>query len=266
MDTVDYKHSHPRPHNITTTMRANVFGMGRQSHIDAQGFFEFPLLEAFGMTEIGMALYMPEEAVDMAGSRSCGLVAPFRECKVMIDLETQAGSDEVGELWVKGQGVIKSYFKNPVANAAGFHDGWFRSGDLFSTDANGFFYYRGRLKDMVRRSGENIAAQEVEAAVDNCAIIVESGIVAVPDDMRGEEVKAFVVCKEGVNLKCDVDALEEIFQVCRLHLAPFKIPRYVQQIAEFPRTGSGKIDKTALLKEWPDLLASTYDRTENKWL
>jgi Acyl-CoA synthetases (AMP-forming)/AMP-acid ligases II len=92
---------------------------------------------------------------------------------------------------------MKGYYRNPEATEAAFHGDWFRTGDLFRKDERGYLYIVGRLKDMVRRSGENIAARELEAVLNALPEVLESAVIPVPDDLRGEEVKACIVLKEG---------------------------------------------------------------------
>lgn len=255
-----------RGEKLPSLKRVNIFGWGRENHQLAQGWFPFPVRESFGMTEIGTTLYQPEEAVSMVGNRSCGLEAAYRRCKVMIDAEREASIDEVGELWVKGTGVIAKYYSESEANTKSFAGDWFRTGDLFSCDRDGFFYYRGRLKDTIRRSSENIAAQEVEAVMRGCPYIVEAAAVAVPDPERGEEVKVFVTCIDGVDLREKESYIGEIFSACEKELARFKIPRYIEQIDQFPRTGSNKIDKPRLISERRNSVSKSFDRARSDWV
>lgn len=261
-----FKYLKERGETLPSLRRVNIFGWSKDNHRIAQEFFPFPLREAFGMTEIGMALYQPEEAESMVGEKSCGLEMAFRSCKVVNDEGAEAGADQIGELWVRGEGVIKGYYKNPMANAAGFNGPWFRTGDLFSRDAAGFFYYRGRLKDMIRRSGENIAAQEVESILLGCPFVIEAAVVGVSDESRGEEVKAFVVCREGIDIRQQPEHIDAMIKLCEANLASFKIPRFFQQIEAFPRTGSNKIAKRQLIDSIADLRANSYDRKSMQWI
>lgn len=261
-----YKQTDFTGRSFPSVKRAMIFGWGAENHIEAEARLGFPLREGFGMTEIGMATYLPEEATGFVGKKSCGLIGPFRDCKVMVSPEREAAPDETGELWVRGAGVIAAYHDNPTANANSFHDGWFRTGDLVSRDAEGFFYYQGRLKDMIRRSGENIAAQEVEAVLRTAGPVIEASVVPVKDLARGEEVKAFLTCKPGIELKRDPATLKAILETCAAGLAPFKIPRYLEQIEVFPRTGSNKIAKEVLKAARKGQAAEHYDRAQEAWV
>jgi crotonobetaine/carnitine-CoA ligase len=101
---------------------------------------------------------MPIEAMDMVGSGSCGVPSPFRECAIFDADGNPVSQGEIGELCIRGAGIMLGYYNNPEATAAAFRDGWFRTGDLFRVDERGYFYIVGRQKDMIRRSSENIAA------------------------------------------------------------------------------------------------------------
>ena len=115
----------------------------------------------------------------MVGSGSCGIAAPFRECRV-ADMEGNTlPPGEVGELLVRGPGILRGYYRKPDATKAAFHGDWFRTGDLFRQDERGYFYIVGRVKDMIRRAGENIAAREVESVLCQLPEIAEAA--AVPD-------------------------------------------------------------------------------------
>jgi crotonobetaine/carnitine-CoA ligase len=169
----------------------------------------------------------------------------------------------IGELVVRGPGVTNGYYRKPEANRSAFFGDWFRTGDLFVQDERGYYTIVGRLKDMIRRSGENIAAREVEAALVAIEGIEDAAAVAVPDEARGEEVKAYVVLKPGLT-KATLrphHILQELAKV----LAPFKLPRYLEYVATLPKTPSEKIKKDALKAEKPDLRTDSWDAVEERW-
>ena len=180
-------------------MRANIYGAPRDLHARIEQRFDVVAREAFGMTEVGPARFMPIEATDMVGSGACGVPSPFRECKVIDGSGNEVAPGEVGELCIRGRGILLGYYNNPSATESAFLDGWFRTGDAFRRDERGYFYIQGRYKDMIRRSAErNIAAREVEAVLNGLNEVGESAAVPVPDAIRGEEVKAYIVLREGV--------------------------------------------------------------------
>lgn len=111
---------------------------------------------------------------------------------------------------------------------------------------------------MIRRSGENIAAAEVEAALRSHPKILEAAVIPVPDDLRGEEVKAYIQLKDGLSRS---DLLpDEIVAFCRTRLASYKTPRYIEYRREFELTPSMRVQKQSLIKEGPDLTLNAWDR------
>lgn len=244
-------------------VRANVYGVPRDLHGRIEQRFDVVAREAFGMTEVGPAMFMPIEATDMVGSGSCGLPSPFRECKVVDETGRDVAPGEVGELCIRGRGIMLGYYNNSEATRAAFHGDWFRSGDAFRRDERGYFYIQGRYKDMIRRSAENIAAREVEAVINGLAQVRESAAVPVPDAVRGEEVKAYLVLAEGVSP--DDAALHAIIAGCQKSLAKFKVPRYYVFIDALPKTASMKIAKGALRERGAQVRERVYDRQSQSW-
>ena len=245
-------------------VRVNVYGLHKEVHAAVEERFDFVAREAFGMTECGSGLFMPIEATDMVGSGSCGKPSPFREARIVDDAGQPVAPGRIGELQLRGPGMLQGYYNNPEATDAAFQDGWFRTGDLFRQDARGYFYIVGRIKDMIRRSGENIAAREVEAVLRGLPEIVEAAAVPVPDPTRGEEVKVYVVL--GPSLTPTDLPPERIVAHCEANLARFKVPRFIAYSDALPKTPSGKIAKTALTHGVADLRKDSYDRIEGQWL
>jgi crotonobetaine/carnitine-CoA ligase len=245
-------------------VRVNVYGLHREIHAALEDRFDLVAREAFGMTECGSGLFMPIEATDMVGSGSCGRPSPFREARIVDESGAPVPRGGVGELQLRGPGMLQGYYRNPEATAAAFQDGWFRTGDLFRQDERGYFYIVGRIKDMIRRSGENIAAREVEAVLRGLPEVVEAAAVPVPDPVRGEEVKAYVVLEPPLTPQ-DLPP-ERIIAHCEANLARFKVPRYIAYTDVLPKTPSGKIAKKVLTQGVPDLRKDSYDRLEGTWL
>ena len=253
----------PSPHDRDNEIvRVNVYGLHKENHAALEERFGFVAREAFGMTEIGSGLFMPIEATDMVGSGSCGMPSPFREARV-ADLDgNTVPVGEVGELLVRGPGILQGYYNKPEATKAAFHGDWFRTGDLFRQDERGYFYIVGRLKEMIRRAGENIAAREIESVLCALADIAEAAAVPVPDETRGEEVKACIVLQPGASR--DRVSPQSIIAHCEKGLARFKVPRYIEYLGELPKTASGKIAKH-ILKGVADPIAGCFDRVEGRW-
>jgi acyl-CoA synthetase (AMP-forming)/AMP-acid ligase II len=243
--------------------RVAIYGVRKSVHADLQQRFNVQAREAFGMTEIGSTLFVPLEAVEMVGSGSCGVPAAFRECRVVDDDGKDVAVGDIGELVVRGPNILLGYYNKPAATAESFFDDWFRTGDLFRQDENRFLYIVGRKKDMIRRSSENIAARAVAAALRLLPESDEAGVVPVPDEERGEEVKAYVVLADGY--KQEDAPPERIIAHAREHLAVFKVPRYVEYRTDFPRTPSLKLKKGELIAEKEDLRAGSWDAVEEVW-
>ena len=241
----------------------SVAGLSKVVHREIEQKFGAPVRELYGMTETGSTLFMPFEDAHMSGSGSCGRPAFYRECRIV---DPATGQDvprgQAGELWVRGRGILKGYYKKDEATRQAFAGDWFRTGDFFRQDADGYFYILGRMKDSIRRSGENISSHEVEAEVASVPGVAESAVLGVPDEFRGEEVKAYLVLAPGLQ-PADVPP-EKVFGHLEGRLAPFKVPRYLEYVADFPRTSSGKIAKQQMKAAAPR--GAAFDRARNEWI
>ena len=250
------------PHDGDNALiRMNIYGIKPDRHAEIEKRFNVIAREAYGMTEMGSVMFMPMEATDMVGSGSCGIPSPFRECR-MVDNEgkiLEAG--EIGELEVRGPGTMLGYHNKPDANAAAFDGDWFRTGDLFRRDDRGYYYLVGRLKDMIRRSGENVSAVEVERVLKGMSEVREAAVIGVPDDTRGEEILALVTLAEGASIEPST-----LFSYCAESLARFKVPRFLRVETSLPKTPSGKIAKGVLRDRWRSSRAGCFDRTLGIWL
>jgi crotonobetaine/carnitine-CoA ligase len=150
----------------------------------------------------------------------------------------------VGEIAVQGiagRTVMQGYFRDRIATRSVLRNGWLYSGDLAWRDTDGYFYFAGRAKDMIKRSGENIGAEEVEAVLATHPAVAEAAVIGVPDEFRDEAVKAFIVLQPGESL--DIATLQEY---CGDKLAKFKIPTVVAFVNDLPRSLIGKVDKRVL--------------------
>ena len=232
--------------------------LSRTALIEAQDRFGAPIREAYGSTEAGFVLSVPREISDPSILGTCGIEGPFRKCRVVLPDGRDAPSGTAGELWVTGDGMFEGYYNKPDANAEIFVNEWFRTGDLFVRDAKGFYSFAGRLKDVIRRSGENISAVEVEQVLMSLPEIIQAAVLPVPDPVRGEEVKAYLQLAPGAGRPGN----EVILAHCRERLAAFKVPRYVAFVSEFPYTASGKIAKQHLTRDVADLRSGAYDAVD----
>jgi fatty-acyl-CoA synthase len=151
----------------------------------------------------------------------------------------------MGEIVMRGNIVMKSYYKDPEATAAAFRGGWFHSGDLGVCHPDGYIELRDRKKDIIISGGENISTIEVEQAVTRHSAVLECAVIAIPDERWGETPKAFVTLKAGT-----VATEQEIISFCREQMAHFKCPTAVE-FRELPKTSTGKVQKFVLReREW----------------
>ena len=158
---------------------------------------------------------------------------------------------------------MDGYYRNPDATANAFRNGWLHTGDIVRCDERGRFFYVTRMKDMIRRGGENIAAAEVEEVIMRHPGVRLAAVLAVEDDLRGEEVMAYVVPDDGVPREEASPAVLSAF--CAERLAQFKVPRYWKYRDDLPRTPSERIRKEALREERDDPTTGAWDRVDNRW-
>ncbi len=221
-----------------------VGGLPAGLHLSFEERYGVKVREAYGMTEIGPGMLVKLEEDDLTGSGSVGKPTHFRTVQILTDENKLAQPDETGELLIQGPGLFKGYYNKTEETAACFVDGWFRTGDLFKQDDKGYYYFVGRKKDMIRRSGDNISSIEVEDTLNSHPKILSAAVVPVPDMDRGEEIKAFVIPTPDENP--ETIPPEEIKRFCQERIAKFKIPRYIEYRESFPLTASGKIAKHLL--------------------
>lgn len=205
-----------------------------------------PWVEAYGLTETGPVAAMPvEHAAEMTGSGSIGLPCPDTETQIVDDAGNVLPAGQAGELIVRAPGLMRGYLNQPEATEDAFRGGWLHTGDMAAADQAGFLYFRGRMKDIIRRSGENIAAAEVEGVLRSHPAVLEVAAVPVPDPLRGEEVKVHILLGRGQATKSA--PTEELISFAAERLARYKVPRYVEyRAAEFDRTPSMRVIKEGL--------------------
>ncbi len=162
--------------------------------------------------------------------------------------DVAADDESVGEIVVRGDSVSPGYWNRPEETAAAFLDGWLKTGDLATLDAEGYVNIVDRKKDVIVTGGENVYSTEVEYTLAEHPSVREVAVLGVPDDRWGEAVVAVVVLREGHEPDED-----DLIAFCRDRLAVFKVPKSVDFVDELPRTGSGKITKTPLRdRYWKD--------------
>lgn len=236
-------------------------GIVPQLHAAFEARWGVPWREAFGMTETGVDLAVPLEETDCVGSGSVGRPVSGKEARIVGTDGAPLGDGEVGELCVRGSGMMRGYWNNPAATAERLRDGWLHTGDLARRDARGNYFIVGRLKEMIRRTGENISAAEVEGVLSQHPAVRGAAVVPVPDALRGEEVKAFIQLQPGF----EGTEPATIIDFARDHLAPFKVPRFVEYVHDLPRTPSERVAKHELLARRDDQRRGAWDATTGAW-
>jgi crotonobetaine/carnitine-CoA ligase len=210
--------------------------------------------EAFGMTETGADLRVTDRDHDeLVGTGCLGGPVSYREVAIVDAAGRALPAGAAGEITLRGPGMMDGYLDDPQATAAVLRGGWLHTGDLGRMDDRGRVYHVGRLKDMIRRSGENVAAREVEEVLLTHPAVRLAAVTAVPDELRGEEVKAYYVAA-GVEPG-------ELADYCAARLAAFKVPRFWQPEADLPRTDSQRVAKGALAQ----LAGPVYDAAAGGW-
>lgn len=211
----------------------------------APGFearFGCRLVELYGSTEVGGIIYTPQDEPRRIGS--CGKALGPWEVKLIDDDGFDAPVGTPGELVVRpGEPsvLMDGYWGMPQATLAAFRNQWFHTGDVLRQDADGWLYFVGRRKDIVRRRGENISAAEVEMGIELHPEVLECAVVGVPSEMTEEEVMACVVLHSGSTL-----SPKALTDWCAARMAKFMVPRYVLLMPSLPKTPTDKIEKFRL--------------------
>jgi long-chain acyl-CoA synthetase len=203
--------------------------------------FGVQMLEGYGLSETSpVATFNHLDREPKPGS----IGTPIWGIEVkLIDAEwkTIEGTDEVGEIAIRGHNIMKGYHKRPEATADVMRDGWFKTGDLARRDGDGYYYIVDRAKDMIIRGGFNVYPREVEEVLMTHEAVSLAAVVGVPHESHGEEVKAFVIKHEGADITED-----DLVAWAREQMAGYKYPRIVEFRDELPMTATGKILKREL--------------------
>ena len=237
------------------------FGAGVEPELHAvfEERFGFPLIEVWGMTEMCRVLATNHEP-RRRGTRAMGRPRPGLEVEVRDDDDNPVPPGTVGEMVVRHsaadprRGAFSGYLKDEDETEHAWRGGWFHTGDSVRQDADGMLYFVDRRKNIIRRSGENIAAAEVEAALQSHPAVEQVAVVAVPDALREEEVLACVVRFPGP--APDTALARELFDHCSRRLAYYKCPGWIRFVTSLPKTGSQKIQKHRIFADGADPLAA----------
>lgn len=232
-----------RDHNVRLGFGA---GIDPALHVAAEERFGFPHVEGWAMTETGAGgVIMATAEPRNPGTANFGQPRDGVEARIVLDDGSEAGTDEPGELLVRRagpdphRGFFSGYLKNPEATAETWDGGWLHTGDIVLRDVNGNFRFVDRKKNIVRRSGENISAAEVESILLQRADIRNLAVAPAPDDVRGEEVMALIIA-DGA---CDAVQAAEITRWALDQMAYYKAPGWIAFVDALPVTATEKIQR-----------------------
>jgi len=163
--------------------------------------------------------------------------------RVVDDDDTEVADGQLGEIVLRGDNVLKGYYKNPEATAVAFRNGWFHTGDIGYRDSEGFYFIVDRKSDMIIRGGENIYPREIDEVLYQHPAVSAAAVVGVPDDLYGEEVAGFVVLRDGGEA-----SERELIEFCKARLADYKCPKTIRFVKDIPKGPTGKLLKRELAK------------------
>jgi long-chain acyl-CoA synthetase len=233
----------PRPSADLSSWRLCISG-GAPLPIDVAEAFEarygLPIYEGYGPTECAPVLTVNPPF----GKRKLGSVGPpipQVELRILDDGGNPLPSGSVGEIVARGPNVMLGYLNRPVETAAVLRDGWYHTGDLGCMDEDGYCYIVDRKMDLILVGGLNVYPREVELVLTGHPGVAEAAVIGVPDPVRGEAPKAFVILRDGQQV-----TTQELLQWCRQRLANYKVPRSLAIVPDLPRTVTGKILKSEI--------------------
>ena len=243
-------HALERDHRVRFAIGA---GVDPQRHAEFEQRFGYPLIEIWGMTEFVRAVFDADEPRQV-GTRAIGRAQPGLEVRVASDAGDDVPDGMPGELLVRHSAAtprkdaFSGYLHDDAATEEAWRGGWFHTGDIVVRDPDGLLHFLERRKNIIRRSGENIAAAEVEAALQSHPAVAQAAVLAVKDDVREEEVMACVVLKPGYGAGLDAGdpLVRALFDHCNTLLSYFKTPGWLWFTDEIPTTGTQKVQKHQL--------------------
>jgi long-chain acyl-CoA synthetase len=227
----------------TSSLRFIICGaapLPEEVQLSFEKTFGIQVVEGYGLSET--TCYSSFNPVDPRRRKvgSVGVSVGNEMC-ILDDDNRMLPDGEMGEICIRGDNVMSGYYKMAEATAHAFEGGWFHSGDLGYRDSDGFYFIRDRKKDMIIRGGENIYPREIDEVLYKHPKIRDAATIGVKSAIYGEDVKSFVVRKEGADLTAD-----EVVRWCKEHLADYKCPKSIAFVDEIPKGPSGKLLRRAL--------------------
>ncbi len=195
--------------------------------------FGFELAEAYGIIEVGL----PFIRLDGGAAKRSSVGRPLPGFEVRLDNQ---GLEGVGEISIKGKGMLDAYFSPWMGRESLLIDGWFRTGDLGKIDEDGFLFIVGRNSEVINFVGMKVFAQEVEAVLNRHPLVAESQVYGVPHEQYGQLPTAKVVLQTGAAVD---DIADDLRRFCYQRLAQYKVPKFFEFVSALPKTASGKIKR-----------------------
>jgi len=223
-----------------------------------------PWRELYGTTESGLDLAVPPSAGHTVGTGAMGKPPSGKQVRIADEADGTLPDGEVGQILIRGAPMMTGYWNHPDSTAQAFRGGWYHTGDLGFRDIDGWIHHAGRLKDMIRRGGENISAVEVEHVLALHPAVAAVALVPIPDQMFGELPKAFI--QLGPGHRPSTQTAMSVLDHARGKLAGFKVPAYLEFVEAFPMTPSARIQKAKLLEPDRDQRTGVFDATANTWV
>lgn len=249
---------HPleRDHQVRFAIGA---GVDPQRHAEFEARFGYPLIEIWGMTEMVRAIF-DADAPRQVGTRAFGRTQSTLEVRVADDADQDVPDGTPGEMLLRysaetpRRDCFSGYLDDEAATEQAWRGGWFHTGDVVVRDPDGLLHFVERRKNIIRRSGENIAAAEVEAVLQAHPAVAQAAVLGVHDDVREEEVLACVVLKPGQHAQPDANdpLVQNLLAYCRDALAYYKVPGWLWFTREIPTTGTQKVQKHQLFPAGTD--------------
>ena len=204
-----------------------------------ESLFSCPVIEGYGLSESTCrSTFNPIDEHRRVGSVGLPI---GNEIRIFDDSDRELGPRQVGEIVLRGPNIMKGYYKNETATRDAFRSGWFHTGDLGYRDEDGYFYVVDRKSDMIIRGGENIYPREIDEVLYQHPAVNDAATVGVPHELYGEEVKSFVVLRNGQKA-----TEQELIEFCVERLADFKCPKSIEFVEDIPKGPTGKLLKREL--------------------
>jgi len=205
--------------------------------------FNILLIQGYGLNEVISTVCVNPISKEKRKINSMGIPTQINKFKVVDENGKELAPMKTGELLIKGSGVMKEYYKDSELTKKTIIDGWLHTGDAVYFDKEGFLYFVGRIKNIIKRGGESISPAEIDNVIHKHKAVHDSVTIGVPDEIYGEEIKSYIVLKKKVKIK-----EQDIIDYCRQYLGKTKIPKYIEFIKEIPVTNTDKPDIKKLKK------------------